>query len=175
MTQPTSSSILAIRPSWNWRSREDLRIADRLWVHDRCATGRVEQGNRPWRHLITCSKPLVTGRIAAPVERPLDRRTLSGLPDRRAWFEALNYGNFLQGSGRAGMIVLRMAERADVFVPVIVVIHLHTSLGTFLDVGDRRIFVPQFYTSTLLRRYAPGEKIAVQLLRSFAEQERLIA
>jgi hypothetical protein len=73
------------------------------------------------------------------------------------------------------MIVLRMAERADVFVPVIVVIHLHTSLGTFLDVGDRRIFVPQFYTSTLLRRYAPGEKIAVQLLRSFAEQERLIA
>jgi hypothetical protein len=49
-----------------------------------------------------------------------------------------------------------MAERVDV-VPVTGVIHLHTSLGTFLDVGERRIFVPQFYTSTLLRRYAPGE------------------
>ena len=68
-----------------------------------------------------------------------------------------------------------MAGNADDFVPVIGVIHLHTSLGTFLDVGERRIFVPQFYTSTLLRRYAPGERIAVQLLRSFAEEEKLIA
>jgi hypothetical protein len=42
-------------------------------------------------------------------------------------------------------------------------------------VGQRRIFVPQFYTSTLLRRYEPGERITVQLVRSFAEQERLIA
>jgi len=55
------------------------------------------------------------------------------------------------------------------------VIHLHTSLGTFLDVGERRIFVPQFFSSTLLRRYMPGERIAVQLLRSFAEEEKLIA
>jgi hypothetical protein len=68
-----------------------------------------------------------------------------------------------------------MAGNADDFVPVIGVIHLHTSLGTFLDVGERRIFVPQFFTSTLLRRYAPGERIAVQVLRSFAEQEKLIA
>jgi hypothetical protein len=68
-----------------------------------------------------------------------------------------------------------MAGNADDFVPVIGVIHLHTSLGTFLDVGERRIFVPQFFTSTLLRRYMPGERIAVQLLRSFAEEEKLIA
>ena len=68
-----------------------------------------------------------------------------------------------------------MAGNADDFVPVIGVIHLHTSLGTFLDVGERRIFVPQFFSSTLLRRYMPGERIAVQLLRSFAEQEKLIA
>jgi hypothetical protein len=68
-----------------------------------------------------------------------------------------------------------MAGNADDFVPVIGVIHLHTSLGTFLDVGERRIFVPQLYTSTLLRRYTPGERIAVQLLRSFAEEEKLIA
>jgi hypothetical protein len=68
-----------------------------------------------------------------------------------------------------------MAGKAGDFVPVIGVIHLHTSLGTFLDVGERRIFVPQFFTSTLLRRYMPGERIAVQLLRSFAEEEKLIA
>ena len=68
-----------------------------------------------------------------------------------------------------------MAGNADDFVPVIGVIHLHTSVGTFLDVGERRIFVPQFFTSTLLRRYMPGERIAVQLLRSFAEEEKLIA
>jgi|KBSSwiStaDraftv2_1062776.scaffolds.fasta_scaffold3720409_2 hypothetical protein len=68
-----------------------------------------------------------------------------------------------------------MAGNADDFVPVIGVIHLHTSLGTFLDVGERRIFVPQFFSSTLLRRYMPGERIAVQLLRSFAEEEKLIA
>jgi hypothetical protein len=66
-------------------------------------------------------------------------------------------------------------EKTNDFVPVTGVIHRHTSLGTFLDVGERRIFVPQFYTSTLLRRYAPGEKIVVQLLRSFAEEEKLIA
>ena len=68
-----------------------------------------------------------------------------------------------------------MAGNADDFVPVIGVIHLHTSLGTFLDVGERRIFVPQFFSSTLLRRYMPGERIAVQLVRSFAEEEKLIA
>jgi hypothetical protein len=35
-----------------------------------------------------------------------------------------------------------MAEKANGFVPVIDVIHLHTSLGTFLGVGERRMFVP---------------------------------
>jgi hypothetical protein len=68
-----------------------------------------------------------------------------------------------------------VTEKINDFVPVIGVIHLHTSLGTILDVGERRIFVPQVYSSTLLRRYAPGERIAVQLLRSFAEEEKLIA
>jgi hypothetical protein len=68
-----------------------------------------------------------------------------------------------------------MTEKINDFVSVVGVIHLHTSLGTFLDIGERRIFVPEFYTSTLLRRYTPGERIAVQLLRSFAEEEKLIA
>jgi hypothetical protein len=35
-----------------------------------------------------------------------------------------------------------MAEKTNGFVPVIGVIHLHTSLGTFLDVSERRMFVP---------------------------------
>jgi hypothetical protein len=39
-----------------------------------------------------------------------------------------------------------MAERTD-FIPIIGVIHLHTSLGTFLDVGERE----SSFLSSILR------------------------
>ena len=68
-----------------------------------------------------------------------------------------------------------MVEQPQQFVSVTGMIHLHTSLGVFLDVGERRVFVPQAFTSTLLRRYAPREVVVVQVLRSFAEEERLMA
>jgi hypothetical protein len=38
----------------------------------------------------------------------------------------------------------RLADSVDVFVSVIGVIHIHTAFGTFIDVGEWRIFVPQF-------------------------------
>jgi hypothetical protein len=63
-----------------------------------------------------------------------------------------------------------MAERAD-FVPIVGAIHLHTSLGTFLDVGERRIFDPQIYASTFLRRSAPSERLVVQLLGASARKK----
>jgi hypothetical protein len=68
-----------------------------------------------------------------------------------------------------------MAYKADDFVSVTGVIHLHTALGTFVDVRERRVFVPEFFTPTLLRRYAPGEIVAIYLLRSYAEKQKLIA
>jgi len=69
------------------------------------------------------------------------------------------------------VIVRGVLEDPKQSVSVTGVIHLHTSLGVFLDVGERRIFIPQFFTSTLLRRYAPGEVVTVNVPRSFAEEE----
>jgi hypothetical protein len=68
-----------------------------------------------------------------------------------------------------------MADKADVFVLVTGVVRLHTSLGAYLDVGERQIFVPQVYTRTPLRLFIPGESVTLQLLRKFAEEEKLIA
>jgi hypothetical protein len=68
-----------------------------------------------------------------------------------------------------------MPEKTDALVFVSGVVRLHTSLGAYLDVGERRIFVPQFYTRTLLRLFVPGESVTLQVLRSFAEEEKLIA
>jgi hypothetical protein len=68
-----------------------------------------------------------------------------------------------------------MADKADVFVLITGVVRLHTSLGAYLDIGERRNFVPQFYTRTLVRLFVPGESVSLQVVRSFAEEEKLIA
>jgi hypothetical protein len=68
-----------------------------------------------------------------------------------------------------------MANNADVFVLITGVVRLHTSLGAYLDIGERQIFVPQFYTRALLRLFVPGESVSLQVVRSFAEEEKLIA
>ena len=62
-----------------------------------------------------------------------------------------------------------MVDKPEEFVPVTGVIFLHTAIGTFLDFEERRFFVPQFLTSTWLRRYAPGEVVTLQVLRSYAQ------
>jgi hypothetical protein len=60
-------------------------------------------------------------------------------------------------------------------VPVTGVVHLQTALGILLDLNDRRIFIPGNCISTPFRRFAPGESVALEVLRSFAEQENLVA
>jgi hypothetical protein len=67
-------------------------------------------------------------------------------------------------------------DKADTYVLVSGVVHLHTSLGMFLDVGERRVFLPELYCGDAsLRRFAPGEVVTLQVVRSFAEEEKLIA
>jgi hypothetical protein len=65
-------------------------------------------------------------------------------------------------------------DKAELFVPVTGVIFLHTALGIFLDVGERRIFVPQAFTPWSPRRYAFGEAVTLQIVPSFAKEARLI-
>ena len=71
---------------------------------------------------------------------PFHRSTLEksspclGPADFEKSLESAKFGNSLQSGGytRGSM---RVAEKTNGFVPVIGVIHLHTSLGTFLDVA----------------------------------------
>jgi hypothetical protein len=67
-----------------------------------------------------------------------------------------------------------MADQ-DNFVPITGVVHHATSLGVFLDVGDRRVFIPPNCMSRLSRVFVPGETVTVDVLRWFAKQEGLIA
>ena len=61
-----------------------------------------------------------------------------------------------QQQKRCVMTVHQMVEKDQQFVSVTGVIHLHTSISVFLDVGERRVFVPQFsyldFTSPLCGR-----------------------
>jgi hypothetical protein len=68
-----------------------------------------------------------------------------------------------------------MAANADSFVPVTGVVHLPTALGVFLDVGERRLFLRYADTSTSRRRFVGGETVTLDVRRSFAEAEELIA
>ena len=52
-------------------------------------------------------------------------------------------------------------------------VHLHTALGIFLDVDGRRVFVPANFISRTFHRFTPGQTVTIEVLRSFAEQERL--
>jgi hypothetical protein len=63
----------------------------------------------------------------------------------------------------------------DGFVPIKGVIHLITSLGVFLDVEDRRVFVGIHCMQPIDERLEPGATVTLQVVRSFAEQERLVA
>jgi hypothetical protein len=68
-----------------------------------------------------------------------------------------------------------MAASADSFTPVTGVVHLPTALGVFLDVGERRIFLRYSDTSTSRRHFVRGENVTLEVRRSFAEVEGLIA
>jgi len=62
----------------------------------------------------------------------------------------------------------------DNFVPITGVVYQPTSLGVFLDVGDRRVFIPANCMSMPSRVFAPGETVTVEVLRWFGKQEGLI-
>ena len=63
----------------------------------------------------------------------------------------------------------------DNFVPITGVVQKATSLGVFLDVGDRRVFIPANCMSTPSRVFVPGETVTIEVLRRYAKQEGLIA
>jgi hypothetical protein len=78
-------------------------------------------------------------------------------------------------SPRAG--VRRQQALAPVnedFVPVIGVVHHQTSLGVFLEVAQRRVFIPANCTTTPSQVFEVGEPVTIWVLRRFAEPERLI-
>jgi hypothetical protein len=58
-------------------------------------------------------------------------------------------------------------------VPVTGVVHHQTSLGVFLEVARRRVFVPINCMSAPSAVFEAGEPAVISVLRSFAEQERL--
>jgi hypothetical protein len=67
----------------------------------------------------------------------------------------------------------RLTENED-FVPLTGVVHLGTTLGVFLDIQDRRVFVPANCTAAPTQAFEVGEPATILVLRRFAEQERLI-
>ena len=57
---------------------------------------------------------------------------------------------------------------------VIGVVHVRTTLGVLMDIRDQRIFIPANFTTPRTQVFEVGEPATVLVLRSFAEQERLI-
>ena len=58
----------------------------------------------------------------------------------------------------------------DDFIPVTGIVHLHDAQGIFLDVGGRRVFIPDDCMSIPLSAFAAGETVTILVLRSFAKQ-----
>ena len=79
----------------------------------------------------------------------------------------------LAGAWNRAHLIHVMANQ-DNFVPITGVVYQATSLGVFLDVGDRRVFIPANCISMPSRVFAPGETVTVEVLRWFAKQEGLI-
>jgi hypothetical protein len=79
----------------------------------------------------------------------------------------------LTATGRGGVIYMDASN--EEFVLVVGVVYRRTSLGVFLDVVDRCVFIPANCTSTPSVRFRPGETVKMAVLRSFAEQEELVA
>jgi hypothetical protein len=62
------------------------------------------------------------------------------------------------------------------FVPVRGVVHLMTSLGVFLDIESRRIFVGALCMLQMPDRIVgPGEPVTLHVSRSYAKQEGLVS
>ena len=77
---------------------------------------------------------------------------------------------FLAAIARDRINDSRLVENED-FVPLIGVVHLSTSLGVFLDIQDRRVFIPANCTAAPTQVFEVGEPATVLVLPRFAEQE----
>ena len=83
------------------------------------------------------------------------------------------------GLGRACSSTLAFADNRDLVpvseevVPVVGVVHHQTSLGVFLEVAQRRVFIPANCMTTPSQVFEVGEPVTVWVLRRFAEQEGL--
>jgi hypothetical protein len=62
----------------------------------------------------------------------------------------------------------------DNFVPITGLVHNQTSLGVFIEIARRRVFVPSNCMSSPSAGFEAGEPAVLLVLRRFAEQERLI-
>ena len=67
-----------------------------------------------------------------------------------------------------------MMSDQDDFIPITGIVYQGTSLGVFLDIGDRRVFIPANCMSTASRAFVPGETVTIEVLRRYANQEGLI-
>jgi hypothetical protein len=65
-------------------------------------------------------------------------------------------------------------SQSEDFVPVIGVVEHQTSLGVFLEVAQRRVFIPVNCTSAPSQIFEAGEPATIMVLRRFAQQERLV-
>jgi hypothetical protein len=68
-----------------------------------------------------------------------------------------------------------MTDRSpDDLVTLVGVVHQVTSLGVFLDVGDRRVFVGRNCMELLAPPLEPGEPATLRVYLWFAKQEGLV-
>ena len=65
------------------------------------------------------------------------------------------------------------APVSEEVVPVVGVVHHQTSLGVFLEVAQRRVFIPANCMTTPSQVFEVGEPVTIWVLARFAEQEGL--
>jgi hypothetical protein len=68
----------------------------------------------------------------------------------------------------------RLPPTYNDFVAIEGMVHLFPDLDVFLDVQGRRIFIPGYCMEPAFRSLRPGEIVTLQVLRRFAEEERLV-
>jgi hypothetical protein len=68
---------------------------------------------------------------------------------------------------------MHMVDDFD-FVPIAGIIYQLTALGAFLEVGTRRVFLPDNCLLSTTRGFQPGEVVTLQVLRTFAKRKNLI-
>jgi hypothetical protein len=79
---------------------------------------------------------------------------------------------FLLSSRSTVYAIASLTEPED-FVLVIGVVCLTTTFGAFMNIRDRRIFIPANCTASPKRDFTVGELATVLVRRSFAKEEKL--